>query len=135
MGRYFKDEIFNTVFDNWRTSRTFIDLRMILDLRTFRHMHMFCLWLFKNFQKLSGSCKFVLLQILLLCIWPLTYLFLLGRDRFFTPYICFTLFFNFSYKLFKNYFSIPQSTFQFKVSVRKQAKTVFCIHAIFIISL
>ena len=40
------------------------------------------------------------------------YLFVLGRDRFFTVYICFkeTLFFNFSQKLFNKYFSLPKST-------------------------
>ena len=50
---------------------------------------------------------------------------------FFTVYVCFrlekkpfaleTLFFNFSYKLFNKYFSLPQGTFQFRVSGRKQA--------------
>ena len=49
------------------------------------------------------------------------YLFVLGRDRFFTIYICFkeTLFFNFSYKLFNRYFSLPQSMCQFRISVKK----------------
>ena len=73
------------------------------------------------FQNFSGSYNFILLKNLLLYIWALMYLFVLGRERFFTVYICFkeTLFFNFSHKLFNKYFSLPQSTCQFRVSVRK----------------
>ena len=43
------------------------------------------------------------------------------EDSFFTAYICFkeTLFFSVSYKLFNKYFSVPQSTCQFRVSVGK----------------
>ena len=50
---------------------------------------------FLKFSKFSGSHNFVLLKNLLLYIWPLVYLLVLGRDRFFTAYICFkeTLFF------------------------------------------
>ena len=48
------------------------------------------------------------------------YLFALGRGRFCTVYICFKeTFFNFSYKILNKYFSLPQSTCQFRVSVRK----------------
>ena len=45
-----------------------------------------------------------------------TLLFVFGRDRFIV-YICFkeTFFFNFSYKQFNKYFSLPQSTCQFRV--------------------
>ena len=48
----------------------------------------------------------------MLYILTLIYLFLLGRDRFFTVYICFkeTLFSNFTYKLLNKYFFLLQST-------------------------
>ena len=73
------------------------------------------LWFFcfQNFV----SYNFTLFKDLLLYIWPLIYLFVLGRDTFFTVYICFkeNLFFNFLYKLFNKYFSLPQSTYQFRV--------------------
>ena len=73
------------------------------------------------------------LKNLLLCIWPLIYLFVLGRDIFFTVYICFkeTLFFYISYKLFNKYFSLPQSSRQSRVSKRKWAKIVMHMYVIF----
>ena len=82
------------------------------------------------FKKCTGSFNFILFKHLLLYIWPLIYLFVLGRDRFFTVCICFketcfsynqyfslpqTLFFNFSFRLFNKYFSLP--SYQFRVSV------------------
>ena len=50
--------------------------------------------IFQSFQKISGSYNF-LFKNLLIWIWPSIYLFVLGRDRFCTVYICFkeTLFF------------------------------------------
>ena len=80
------------------------------DVRTFFPM------IFKKFSKF-----FRFFKNLLLYISPLIYLFVLGRDRFFTVYICFieTPFFNFSYKIFNRYFSLPLSTCQFRVSVSK----------------
>ena len=55
-----------------------------------------------------------------------------------TDFLLFTFilkepFFSFSFKLFNKYFSLPQSTFQFRVLVRKWAKIVMCIYVIFII--
>ena len=49
------------------------------------------------------------------------YLFVLGRDRFFTVYICFkeTLFFNFSYKLFLNIIC-----FYYKIMKKPYMRTV-----------
>ena len=57
-------------------------------------------------------------------ISPLIYLFLLGRDRFFTVYICFkeTLFSNCSYKLLNKYFFLLQSTSQFRVPDENKLK-------------
>ena len=55
--------------------------------------HFYC------FQNFSCSYNFILFKNLLLYIWPLIYLLLLGRDRFFTGYICFKEIF-FSYKIF-----------------------------------
>ena len=65
----------------------------------------------------SVSYNFILFKNLMVYIWPLIYLFVLGRDRFFTVSICFkeTLFSNFSYKPFP----LLQSTCHIRVSVRK----------------
>ena len=64
-------------------------------------------------------------------------MFVLRTGRFFAVYICFkeTLFFNFLHKLFNKYLSLLQSTCQFQVSVRKQAKMVMRMYIIFIILL
>ena len=76
--------------------------------------------IFYSFQNFSGY-DLILFKNLLLYIWTFIYLFVLGRDRFFTVCICFKeiLSFNFSYKLFTKHFFFHQSTCQFRVSVRK----------------
>ena len=77
----------------------------------------------QSFQNFSGSYNSILFKNLLLYIVPLIYLFVLGRDT--VRDICFkeTSSFNFSYKLFNNYFSLPQSTLAnlepFRVSLTK----------------
>ena len=91
---------------------------MILDMHTLTCTLIFFPMIFLKFSKFFWFWFF---KNLMLYICPLIYLFVLERDRFFTLYICFqgTLFFNFSYKLFNKYFSLPQSTQQFRASVRK----------------
>ena len=78
----------------------FIGIQIVLDVRMFTCLLIFSLWLFKVFN------NFLLFKHQLY-IWHLIYLFVLGRKRFFTVYICFkeSLFFNFLYKLFNNYIS------------------------------
>ena len=120
-------KIFLKIFhiDHWqRTLKSFKDLQknpytyfcwrtIIFDMCTLTRMLIFSLWFFKVF----GSYNFILFTNLLLYIWTLIYLFVLGRDKFFTFYICFkqTFFFNFSYILFNKYFTLPQSNCQFRV--------------------
>ena len=96
---------------------TFIGVRMILDMFTLTGILIFSLWFFKVFKVFN----FILFKNLLLYIWPLIYLFVLGRDIFFTAYICFkeTFFYNFSYNLINKYFSLPQSTCQLRLPVGK----------------
>ena len=109
-------------FNNWHMSRTYARLLLMAYAWFWTcvrwHLRSFFPYDFLKFSKFSGSWNFILLKKLLLYIWPL---FVLGRDRFFTLYICFkeTLLFDFSYKLFKKYFFLPQSTCQFRMSVRK----------------
>ena len=98
---------------------TFIGVRMILDMRTLIRTLIFPYDFFKFF-------KICLVLIILYCLktyWYKfdLYFFVLGRDGFFTVFICFkeTLFFNFSYKLLNKYFSLLQSTSEFGVSVGK----------------
>ena len=81
----------------------FIDVRMNLDMRTLTRTLIFFPMIFK-------LLRFFLVPIILYSLKTYYYiymtfnLFVLGRDTFFTVYICFkeTLFFNFSYKLFLN---------------------------------
>ena len=80
---------------------------------------------FSKFSKFSGSYH-VPFKNLLQKIWPFIYFFVLGRDRFFTVYICF------KEALF---FSSPQTNCQFRVSVRKWAIIVIYMYVIFIILL
>ena len=98
---------------------TFTGIHMILDMHTLPCMLILPYDFFKFF-------KICMVLIILYCLKTYCYkfdlyFFGLGRGRFFTVYICFkeTLFFNFSYKLFNKYFSLPQSTSQFGVSFRK----------------
>ena len=65
----------------------------------------FSVWFFKLFKFFLVLLILYCLKTYLIYIWPLIYLFVLGRDRLFTAYICFkeTLFFNFSYKYEKSY--------------------------------
>ena len=77
----------------WVRRPTFIGVNMILDMRPLTRALIFSLWFFIHF---SDSCNFILFKNLLLYIWPFIYLFVHGRDRFFTAYNCFkeTLYFS-----------------------------------------
>ena len=88
---------------------TFIDLCIILDMLALTRRLIFFPMIFLNFQRFSGSYNFILVEPLLLYTWPLVYLLVLGKEKFFTVYICFkeTFFFNFSYKLLNKYLSLP----------------------------
>ena len=108
---------------------TFNGIHMILDICTLTCKVIFpygflkiskFFWLFFSG---SGSLKSQCYD------WSLIHLFVLGRDRFFTIYICFkgTLFFNSSSKLSNKCFSLPLSTCHFRVSVRKKPKIVMCV--------
>ena len=98
----------NPGFNNWCTWCMYICL-ILLAYTWFWTCVRFdvCLFfpnIFKLFLSFSGSYNFILFKNFLLYIWPLIYLFVLGRDRLLTVYICLkeALFFNFSYKLFLN---------------------------------
>ena len=97
---------------------TFISVRRILDMCTLRRTLIFSLWFFKVFKIFLALI--ILYCLKTCCIFDL-YLFVLGWDRFFIVNIYFkeTLYSNFSYKLFNKYFSLLQSTCQFRVSVSK----------------
>ena len=75
--------------------RTIIGVCMILYMRTLTRTVIFSSWFFKVFKNFLVLIILYCFKNLLLYIWPLIYLFVLGRDRFFTVYICFkeTLFF------------------------------------------
>ena len=97
---------------------TFIGVSMISDISTLTQTLIFSLWFFKVFK------IFLVLIIYMYClkiycfIFDLSFIFfVLERDRFFTVYISTkeTLSFNVSYKLFNKYFSLPQSSCQFKL--------------------
>ena len=111
--------------NNWRTSCNYIRLRLLAYAWFWTCVRWqgrsFFSIILQSFQNFSVSYNFILFKNLLLYIWPLIYLSVLGRDIFFTVYICFkeTLLFSFSYKLFNKYFSLPQSTCEFRLSVRK----------------
>ena len=96
---------------------TFIGLFMILDMCTLRCTLIFSRLFFWIFKKCLVFCNFILFKNLLLYIWPLIYLYVLGRDRFFTVYFCFkeTSFSSFWYKLFNKCLGVCQ----FRVPVRK----------------
>ena len=68
-------------FDNWHTH----DFGYAY-VNAFAH---FFPMIFKSFQNFSGSYNFILFKNLLLYIWTLIHLIVLGRDKFFTIYICF----------------------------------------------
>ena len=101
---------------------TFIGVHMILDMCMLTLSLIFSLWFFK-------VVKTFLILIISYCLKTYCYVFdvqffvyVLRRDRrCFTGYISFkeTIFSNFLYELFNKYFSLLQSTCQFKVSVRK----------------
>ena len=113
----------DTGFNNWCMLHTFVHLLLLVyawfwtcvcwDIRSF-----FLLWFFKVFKIFLALI--ILYCLKTCCIFDL-YLFGLGRDRFFTVNIYFkeTLCSDFSYKLLKKYFSLLQSTCQFRVSVSK----------------
>ena len=68
---------------------TFSDVCMILDMVMLTCMLIFSLYFFKVFKIFQSSHDLILFKNLVLYIWSLIYLFVLGRDRFFTAYICF----------------------------------------------
>ena len=128
-------------FDNWHTSRTYVGLVLLAYALFWTCVR----WLVGSFfpydflksSNFSGSYYFIMVKNLLLYIRSLLYLFVLWKDRFFTACICFkeTLFSNFSCTLFNKYFSLLQSTFQFRVSVQRLAKIVMLMYVVFIILL
>ena len=97
---------------------TFISVRRILGMCTLRRTLIFSLWFFKVFKIFLALI--ILYCLKTCCIFDL-YLFVLGWGRFFIVNIYFkeTLYSNFSHKLFNKYFSLLQSTCQFRVSVSK----------------
>ena len=105
-------------FDNWHTSRTYICLLLLL----YTWFWKFIRWNAYSFfpYDFSGSYNFTLFRNLMLYIGPLTFLLVLGRDRFFTVYICF-----------------KETFFQFfiRVSVKKISYSSICMHVVFIILL
>ena len=115
------------VFNNWHTSciyvrlpSTFIGVCMILDMRTLTCTLTFLPYELFNFFKIFLVFRISYCLKTYCYIFDL-YLFILVTDRFFTIFVCFkeTLCFDFAYKLFNKYFSLPQSTCQFRMSVRK----------------
>ena len=78
----------------------------------------FLLWFFKVFKIFLAP---IILYCLKTCCIFYLYLFVFGWDRFFTVIVYFkeTLFSEFLYKLSDKYFSLLQSTCQFRVSVSK----------------
>ena len=82
---------------------------------------------FLKFKTFFWFLQFILFKNLLLYIWAysLVFTFVLKKPNFS----------SFSYKLFNKYFSLSQSTCQFRVSVRKYAKIVMRMSLIFIILL
>ena len=86
----------------------------ILDMRKLTLTLIFMLWFIKVFQFfLVPLFWFWFFENLMLHTWPLIYLFILGRDRFFTVYICFKeLLFFISKKISSKDFSLPRSTWK-----------------------
>ena len=110
---------FKSGLDNWHTLHIYV-CQLLLTYKWFWiciHRHI-CLFFPYDFLKFSEFLWF--LYFYAASNFLLYSLFVLGIGRFFTVYICFKepLFFNFSYKLSGKYFSLPQSTFQFWVSLR-----------------
>ena len=96
---------------------SFIGVPMILDMRTLTSTLILSLWCFnvlKIFLVLIilYYLKTYLTFNLFVCPWKRQILYCLHLFQK-------TLFFNFSYKLLNKYFSLPQSPFQFRASVRK----------------
>ena len=104
-------------FDNWCTSpRTHLRLLLLAYawFWTWVHWHVrsfFSLWFFK-------VLKIFLVFIILYCLKPYCYIFKLfvcpcKRDSLLFTFVLKKTFFNFSYKLFKKYFSLLQNTSKF----------------------
>ena len=92
--------------DNWHTSHRYVCLLLLAYAWFWISVRWHICWHVHSFVPKT--------------VWKLTYLLSL-KERFFTVHICFkeTLFFNLFSKLFNKFFSLPQSTCQFRVSVRK----------------
>ena len=106
---------------------TFIGVHMILDMSTLTCTLIFSPCFFKAFK--IFLVLIILYGVKTYCyifdfIWLWIYLFGLGRERFFTVYICFTesIFSNSLYKWITKYFSLLQSTCQFRVSIKNDLK-------------
>ena len=94
----------------------FIGVHMNLNMSTLTRTLIFSLWFLNRF--------FLVLMLYCLktyCYIYDLYLFVLGRDRFFTVYICFkeSLFFNFSYKLLLNIIC-----FYYKIMKKPHMRTI-----------
>ena len=118
------------MYISYISSPTFNGICMILDMHMLTCAHFF-LWFFKVFK---------IFLVLKICYYWKTYCYIFDlclslkeTDFLLFPFILKEPFFGFSFKLFNKYFSLPQSTFQFRVLVRKWAKIVLCIYLIFII--
>ena len=106
---------------------TFIGVHMILDMCTLTYTLIFSPWFFKAFK--IFLVLIILYGVKAYCyrfdfIWLWIYLFVLGRERFFTVYICFkeSIFSNSLYKWIAKYFSLLQSTCQFRISIKNELK-------------
>ena len=151
--------VWQLVYVAYVRAPTFIGVPMILDIGTLTSRLTFSIWYFKVLEMflvlifytvLKGAAIYLLfifiyfiyiysiitsIHMYALYLYFYHYLFGIWRNKFFAVYTSFKLFFNFSYKLFSKYFSLPQNTCLFRVSVRNQAKIVMHMYIIFIISL
>ena len=111
----------HTGFDNLRTSRKYVCVLLLAYAwfwaRVRWHIRKMFAKEFLKFSNFYGSSNVIPFENLLQYIWPLIYHLYLKEPihNWFKK----TLFFNFSYKLLNKHFSLPQSTCQIRMSVRK----------------
>ena len=78
-----QDRVWQLVYVTYVFTPTYIGVRMILDMRTLTGTLIFFLWFYEVF-KIFLVLIILYCENLLLYIWPLVYLFVLGRDKFLT---------------------------------------------------